>query len=124
MPQTDSKSASGQEQKQTVQMAPYTPHFEDETIDLYELWILLWNRKWMVVALTLVTALGSILYSRQLQHIYIADALLLPPKDKDVQLMNVLAINRDDRELLIETQSIFEKTILAKQGQTIDFSSL
>ena len=31
---------------------------------------------------------------------------------------------RDDRDLLIETQSVFEKTILAKQGQTIDFSLL
>ena len=31
---------------------------------------------------------------------------------------------RDDTELLIETKRIFEDTMLAKQGETIDFSSL
>jgi len=95
MPQTDSKSSSGQEQQQTDQMAPYPSpypqHFEDDSINLYELWITLWRWKWLVVAITVVAALGSIVYALQLQHIYKAEALLLPPKAKDIP--SVLAIN-------------------------------
>ena len=91
MPQTDSKSSLGQEQQQTAQTVPYpSPHlqqFEDDTIDLYELLITLWNRRWLVIAVTVVAALGSIVYALQLQHIYKAEALLLPPKSKDIQLL-------------------------------------
>ena len=91
MPQTDSKSSLGQAQQQTAQTVPYpSPHlqqFEDDTIDLYELLITLWNRRWLVIAVTVVAALGSIVYALQLQHIYKAEALLLPPKSKDIQLL-------------------------------------
>ena len=94
MPQASPKSSSGQEQQQTAQAVPnsfpYPQHFEEETFDLYQLWITLWNRKWLVIAVTVVAALGSIVYALQLQHIYKAEALLLPPKGKDIQLMNVL----------------------------------
>ena len=97
MPQADSKSSSGQEQQQTVQtMTPYPSayplHFEDDTIDLYDLWISLWKRKWLIIAVTVVTALGSIVYALQLQSIYKAEALLLPPKEKNVQFLNVIGI--------------------------------
>jgi len=92
MPQADPKSSSGQEQQQTAQTVPYpSPYpqqFEDDTIDFYELWITLWNRKWLVIAVTVVAALGSIVYALQLQVIYKAEALLLPPKKKDIQSLN------------------------------------
>ncbi len=92
MPQADSKNSSGQEQQQTAQtfQNPYSypQNFEDDTIDLYELCLSLWKRRWLVIALTVVVALGSIVYSLQLQLIYKAEALLLPPQQKDVQLLN------------------------------------
>ena len=92
MPQADSKSSSGQEHQQTAQTAPYpSPYpqqFEDDTIDLYELWITLWNRKWLVIAVTVAAALGSVVYALQQQHVYKAEALLLPPKAKDIQSIN------------------------------------
>ena len=98
MPQAGPKSSSGQEKQQNAQFSPnlstYPQHFENDTIDLYELWITLWNRKWLVVALTVVAALGSILFSLQLQNIYKAEALLLPPKAKDVQSMNFYSNNK------------------------------
>ena len=103
MPQADSKSSSGQEQQQTAQTAPYpTPYpqqFEDDTIDLYELWITLWNWKWLVIAVTVVVALGSVVYALQLQHVYKAEALLLPPKAKDIQSMNIFSLSIDRRTL-------------------------
>ncbi len=92
MPQADSKKSSTQELQQTAQMTTYPQHFEDDTIDFYELFISLWNRKWVVIALTVVVALGSILYSLRLQNIYKAEALLLPPKAKDIQSLNVLGL--------------------------------
>ena len=106
MPQADSKSSSGQEQQQTAQTAPfpspYPQQFEDDTIDLYELWITLWNRKWLIIAVTVVAALGSIVYALQLQHIYKAEALLLPPKAKDLRSMNFfsLSIERNNNPLV------------------------
>ena len=51
MPITDSKPTSDNPQTQApqnVQYAapnPYPQQFEDDTIDLYELWITLWNKK-------------------------------------------------------------------------------
>ena len=94
MPQADPKSSFGQEQQQTAQTvpypSPYPQHFEDDTIDLYELWITLWKRKWLVIGVTVVGALGYIVYDLQLPLVYKAEALLLPPKAKDIQSMNVL----------------------------------
>ena len=50
MPITDSKPTSDNPQTQAPQnvqdAATYPQQFEDDTIDLYELWITLWNRKW------------------------------------------------------------------------------
>ncbi|MCH2281455.1 MAG: Wzz/FepE/Etk N-terminal domain-containing protein, partial [SAR324 cluster bacterium] len=93
MPETDSKSSSGQEQQQTDQMAPYPSpypqHFEDDTIDLYELWITLWNKKWLVISVTFITALGSVVYALLAPQIYRAEALLLPPRAKDILPLNV-----------------------------------
>ena len=96
MPQADPKSSSGQEQQQTAQTvpnpSPYPQHFEEDTIDLYELWITLWNRKWLVIAVTVVAAMGSIVYAQQLQRVYKAEALLLPPKAKYFMSINVSGI--------------------------------
>ena len=92
MPQADSQSSSGQEQQQTVKMAPYPypypQQLEDDNFDLYELLITLWNSKWLVTAVTVVAALGSIVYALQLQKIYKAEALLLPPKAKEIQSLS------------------------------------
>ncbi len=93
MPITDSKPTSDNPQTkapQNVQYAsPYPQQFEDDTIDLYELWITLWNKKWLVIAVTAIAALGSVVYALQQPSIYKAEALLLPPKAKDVQSLNV-----------------------------------
>ena len=98
MPQADSKSSSGQEQQQTAQTSPHpTPYpqqFEDNTIDLYELWITFCKRKWLVIAVTVAVALGSVVYALQQQHVYKAEALLLPPKAKDIPSLDVLGIKQ------------------------------
>ena len=96
MPITDSKPTSDNPQTQAPQnvqyAAPYSQQFEDDTIDLYELWITLWNKKGLVIAVTVIAALGSLVYALQQPPIYKAEALLLPPKAKDVQSLNVQGV--------------------------------
>ena len=62
MPVIDSKPTSDNPQTQALQNVqhadPYQQQFEDDTIDLYELWITLWNKKWLVIAVTAIAALG------------------------------------------------------------------
>ena len=93
---TDSKPTSDNPQTQAPQnvqyAAPYPQQFEDDTIDLYELWFTLWNKKWLVIAVTVIAALGSVVYALQQPPIYKAEALLLPPKAKDVQSLNVQGV--------------------------------
>ena len=99
MPVTDSKPTSDNPQTQASQnfqyAAPYPQQFEDDTIDFYELWITLWNKKGLVIAVTIIVALGSVVYALLAPQIYKAEALLLPPKAKDIQLLNVKGVQRE-----------------------------
>ena len=93
MPKTESNSAAETNQPQYVQYAPpYAQPFEDDTIDLYELWITLWSKKWLVIGVTAVAAIGSVVYALLQPPVYKAEALLLPPKAKDVQSLNVKGV--------------------------------
>jgi len=89
MPITDSKDSAEKEQNpapQNIQYGvPYPQQFEDDTIDFYELWNTLWNKKWLVIAVTVIAALGSVVYALLQPPIYKAEALLLPPREKDVK---------------------------------------
>ena len=94
MPQTDVKNTSRQEQqqitKETIPSSSFSyQQFEEDTIDLYEIWITLWKHKWLIFALTIVAALGSLVYSFSIPSIYTAETLLLPPKEKDFQTLNI-----------------------------------
>ena len=99
MPITDSKDSAEKEQNpapQNIQYGvPYPQQFEDDTIDLYELWITLWNKKWLVIAVTVIATLGSVVYALQQPSIYKAEALLLPPSAKDIQSLNVPSVFRE-----------------------------
>jgi chain length determinant protein (polysaccharide antigen chain regulator) len=92
MPKTESNSAAEKEQPQRTQNVQYAQPFEDETIDLYELWITLWNKKWIVIGMTAMAALGSVVFALRLPQVYKAEALLLPPKAKNVQALNVQGV--------------------------------
>tara|TARA_B100001123_G_scaffold291769_1_gene325267 strand:- start:409 stop:1557 length:1149 start_codon:yes stop_codon:yes gene_type:complete len=129
MTQADSKNSSGQERQQTAQTVPYPSpyhqHFEEDTFDLYELWLTLWKRKWLVIAVTVVAALGSIVHALQLQRIYKAEALLLPPKTKDVQLLNVLGIQQTIDGSRISNLSFYSaETVFGKFKQNLKSRTL
>ncbi|MED5571754.1 MAG: Wzz/FepE/Etk N-terminal domain-containing protein, partial [SAR324 cluster bacterium] len=93
MPNTDSKPTSEKEQTQAPQISPHTTTYcqqiEADTIDFYELWITLWNRKGLVIAITAAATLVSVIYALEQPHVYRAEALLLPPGAKDIQSLNI-----------------------------------
>jgi LPS O-antigen subunit length determinant protein (WzzB/FepE family) len=96
MPKTESNTATEKDQPQPpqhVQYAPpYSQPFEDDTIDLYELWITLWSKSWLVIGVTAVAALGSVVYALLQPPVFKAEALLLPPKAKDIQSLNMQGV--------------------------------
>jgi len=120
MPQVDPKSSYEQEQQQIAKTFtypyPYPQHFEDNTIDFYEMCFTLWKRKWLVISVTVIAALGSIVFALVTPRVYKAEALLLPPKAKDVQSLNVLGIEliantnpKDSNSYGISSDAVFKK---------------
>ena len=126
MPNTDSKSTSDNQQTQSPQTDPYIPPYPqqivDDTIDLYELWIILWNKKWLVIAVTAISVLGSVVYLVRQPFIYKAEALLLPPKAKDIQSLNVQGVHEKGLSPVLQTSSkrvfeAFNKNLLSRRIQ-------
>ncbi len=54
----------------------------DDEIDLLELWNVLWNGKWLIIAITTVFAIGSVAYALWLPDIYRTEVLLSPASDE------------------------------------------
>lgn len=53
---------------------------QEDLIDLKELYVGLLKGKWIIITITIIFALGSVLYSLNLPNIYKAEALLAPQK--------------------------------------------
>jgi len=96
MPKTESNTAAEKVQPQALQTITYVPQYaqplEDDTIDLYELWITLWSKKWLVIGVTVIAALGSVVFALLQPPVYKAEALLLPPDEKKFQSLNVQGV--------------------------------
>ena len=56
--------------------------YNDE-IDLYELFIIAWNKKFFVVSLTSIFAIISVIYSLSLPNVYTSTSLLAPSNQED-----------------------------------------
>ena len=128
MPQDESKSTSGQEQPQISTKTvpyPFTVHqqFEDETLNLYELFVKLWNSKWLVIIVTAVASLGAIIYSLSLPSVYKAEALVIPPKAKNFQEMNLIGLqkisNRESKFTQFDSKKVFNIFIQNLTSRTI-----
>lgn len=73
-----------------TQSAPLTPHqyepsrhsdYADDEIDLRELFGIIWQGKWWIIAITFVFAVGSVIYSLNLPDIYKSEATLAPTEE-------------------------------------------
>ena len=121
MPVTDSKPSSDKLQTQDPQIiqyaAPYPQQFEDDTIDLYELGITLWNKRWLVIAVTVIPALGSVVYALLAPQIYKAEALLLPPSSKNVQSLNMQGVQGVQGVTAAGAFAAFQKNLSSRSLQ-------
>jgi LPS O-antigen subunit length determinant protein (WzzB/FepE family) len=64
-------------QQQVTQAQAYSNNVEDE-IDLRELFWILWAEKWLIIAVTILFAIGSVNYALMQTDIYRAEAILAP----------------------------------------------
>ena len=96
MQKTESNVDNAKNQNQTPQYVQHSNPLEDDSIDLYELWITLWSKRWFVIGVTIVAALGSVFISLRKPHIYKAETLILPPKAEDIQLLNLVTPQRNE----------------------------
>ncbi len=55
--------------------------YQDDEIDLRELFGIIWQGKWWIIAITFVFALGSVIYSLSLPNIYKSEATLAPTEE-------------------------------------------
>ncbi|MGI9916051.1 Wzz/FepE/Etk N-terminal domain-containing protein [Vibrio owensii] len=62
---------------------PPQPHSTDDEIDLRQLFKVLWQGKWIIIATTFVFAVSSVIYALSLPNIYKADALLAPTESSN-----------------------------------------
>lgn len=73
-----------------TQYAPLTPSnyepqrhsdYQDDEIDLRELFGIIWQGKWWIIGITFVFAVGSVFYSLSLPNIYKSEATLAPSEE-------------------------------------------
>ncbi len=57
---------------------PELNNFQDDEIDLKELFSVIWLGKWLIIAITVVFAIGSVIFALQQPNIYKSEALLSP----------------------------------------------
>ena len=90
MPQSDAKKSSVKGQQENDHVAPYPKYLEAETFDLYKILISLWNKKWLIISVTVVAAIGSIVYALLQTPFtyYKVQALLVPTTKKSVFKIN------------------------------------
>ncbi len=52
--------------------------YQDDEIDLYELWLVVWRRKWLILSVTIVFLIGAFIYTKVTPRKYVVQAILLP----------------------------------------------
>ncbi|MBQ4834219.1 LPS O-antigen length regulator [Pseudoalteromonas sp. MMG010] len=70
---------------------PNNQFVADDEIDLKELFSVIWQGKWIIIAITMVFAIVSVFYSLQLPNIYKSEALLAPAEEQQGGGLSALA---------------------------------
>ncbi|MCD6419614.1 MAG: hypothetical protein J7L41_02715 [Synergistetes bacterium] len=52
--------------------------YRDDEIDLYELWLVIWRRKWLILSVTFLFLIGAFVYIKVAPRKYVVEAVLLP----------------------------------------------
>ena len=75
--------------KQDQQFMPASPG--DDEIDLRELFSVIWQGKWIIIAITAVFAIGSVIFAILQPNIYKSEALLAPASEEQAGGLSALA---------------------------------
>ena len=83
--------------EQTPQeIPPYMPMYQQEDeIDLFELWGILWQQKKLIFMVTLLVVLIAVGYLMMTKPVYQAEIFFLPPLKQDVQTLNVQGMQKN-----------------------------
>lgn len=65
-------------QQNQIQYQQNLNAIQDDEIDLRHLFFSLWKSKWLIIAITIIFAVGSVIFALSLPNIYKADTLLSP----------------------------------------------
>lgn len=74
-----------------IQDAKFPPAVQYDEIDLRELFAVIWQGKWLIIAITAVFAIGSVALALYLPNIYKSEALLAPAAEEQGGGLSALA---------------------------------
>ncbi|MDT3296878.1 Wzz/FepE/Etk N-terminal domain-containing protein [Shewanella sp. SP2S2-6] len=75
----------------TYQSDARFPQVQDDEIDLRELFSVIWQGKWLIIAITAVFAIGSVVFAIMQPNIYKSEALLAPASEQQGGGLSALA---------------------------------
>ena len=75
----------------TYQSDARFPQVQDDEIDLRELFTVIWQGKWLIIAITAVFAIGSVVFAIMQPNIYKSEALLAPAAEEQGGGLSALA---------------------------------
>lgn len=65
-----------------IQDAKFSSAVHDDEIDLRELFSVIWQGKWLIIAITAVFAIGAVIFAIKQPNIYKSEALLAPASEE------------------------------------------
>ena len=69
----------------------FAPSSQDDEIDLRELFSVIWQGKWLIIAITAVFAIGSVIFALSQPNTYKSEALLAPASEEQGGGLSALA---------------------------------
>ncbi|NOR71645.1 MAG: hypothetical protein GQ532_18485 [Methylomarinum sp.] len=83
-------------EKVPQQIPTYAPMYQQEDeIDLFELWGILWQQKVLIIVVTFITVMMAVAYLMITQPVYKAETFFLPPLQQDVQSLNLQGVKKN-----------------------------
>ncbi|MCU7961494.1 Wzz/FepE/Etk N-terminal domain-containing protein [Shewanella sp. SW32] len=74
-----------------IQDAKFPSAVQDDEIDLRELFAVIWQGKWLIIAITAVFAIGAVIFAIKQPNIYKSEALLAPASEEQGGGLSALA---------------------------------
>lgn len=75
----------------TYQSDDRFPQVQDDEIDLRELFAVIWQGKWLIIAITAIFAVGAVIFAIKQPNIYKSEALLAPVSEEQGGGLSALA---------------------------------